>query len=236
MTASHVVALSGGKDSTCLGMALAEYEPRDYTYIWTPTGDELPEVYEHVRLLEAILCKPILRLGIGKTLMELIDELEMLPNFRARWCTRILKIEPAIEFMATLEPGSVMYVGLRADEESREGLHGDDVISDFPFKRWGWKLADIKNYLAIRGIKIPARTDCAVCYHQRIVEWRNLWRDHPERFQQGVDIETKHGHTFRTPGRDTWPVALVDMRKDFEKGRRIRGEERQGEICSVCSK
>lgn len=36
----HVVALSGGKDSTALALRLAETEPRDYTYVCTPTGDE----------------------------------------------------------------------------------------------------------------------------------------------------------------------------------------------------
>ena len=32
----HVVALSGGKDSTALALALHEKEPRDYDYVITP--------------------------------------------------------------------------------------------------------------------------------------------------------------------------------------------------------
>lgn len=234
----HVLALSGGKDSSCLALAMKERHPEiDMDYICTPTGNEFPEVFEHLDRMERLLGKPIIRLGIGKTLIELIDEMEMLPNFRSRWCTRMLKIEPAIEYMQSLPAGSLLYVGLRADEEEREGIYGDDVQSVFPFKEWGWGIKDVKKFLADRGICVPERTDCAVCYHQRVIEWRNCWRDHPEQFWAGAAIEQKHGHTFRTPGRDTWPVALVDMAKDFERGRKIRGEAKyNSERCSVCSK
>lgn len=38
MTTLHVVALSGGKDSTAMALRLAEVEPREYTYVCTPTG------------------------------------------------------------------------------------------------------------------------------------------------------------------------------------------------------
>ena len=37
----HIIALSGGKDSTALALRLAEVEPREYEYVFTPTGDEL---------------------------------------------------------------------------------------------------------------------------------------------------------------------------------------------------
>lgn len=112
----HVVGLSGGKDSTCLALALRERHPEiDFEYICTPTGNELPELFVHLDALEARLGKPILRLGIGKNLHELVREIQMIPNFRARWCTRMLKIEPTIEYMQTLPAGSLLYVGLRAD-------------------------------------------------------------------------------------------------------------------------
>ena len=38
----HIVALSGGKDSTALALRLAEVEPCDYEYICTPTGMNCP--------------------------------------------------------------------------------------------------------------------------------------------------------------------------------------------------
>ena len=49
----HVVALSGGHDSTALALLLNEREPRPYNYVCTPTGDELPEMFEHWPLADA---------------------------------------------------------------------------------------------------------------------------------------------------------------------------------------
>lgn len=234
----HIVAVSGGKDSTALALALADREPRDYEYICTPTGNELPPLFVHLDRLESMLGKPMQRIGIGKNLHELIDEMGMLPNFRARFCTRILKIEPAIEYMKALPKGSILYVGLRADEPMREGIYGDDVVSDFPFRRWGWGIGAVYNYLRARGITVPVRTDCGDCYHQRIIEWRNYWRDYPELYAKSVALEQKHGHTFRSPGRDTWPLSLAELAKEFERARPIRGEAKfdaEKDICRVCS-
>lgn len=70
---------------------------------------------------------------------------------------------------------------------------------------------------------MPKRTDCMLCYGQRIGEWYGLWRGRPDEFQKGVDLEERIGHTFRSPRRDTWPAALKDLREEFESGRLPRG-------------
>ena len=58
----NVVGLSGGKDSTVLAFMLKEREPEtDWTYIYTPTGDELPDMQHHWLNLEKHLGKPIIR-------------------------------------------------------------------------------------------------------------------------------------------------------------------------------
>lgn len=236
----HIIGLSGGKDSTCLALSLAEKEPKDYEYIYTPTGNELPELNSHLERLECLLGKPIKRL-YEKSLLDLCRDMQMLPNFRARWCTRILKIEPTIAYVSSLPKGSVLYVGLRADEEEREGIYGEDIAIRFPLREWGWGLQDVWRDLQKRGIKIPRRTDCGLCFYQRIGEWWNLWKDHPARFAEGVAIEKELGHTFRTPGKDNWPTSLEDMGAAFEVGRIPTGAAVNTELfddyqeCRVCS-
>ena len=55
-TVKTVVALSGGKDSTAMALRLAEIEPNaDYHWVLTPTGNELPPMYEHWRKLKDLL-------------------------------------------------------------------------------------------------------------------------------------------------------------------------------------
>lgn len=241
---AHIVPISGGKDSTCLALALNEKEPLSYTYIYTPTGNELPEMDKHITNLEKILNAPIIRLTNG-TLESQINFNNMLPNVFARWCTRILKLRPAGKFYAEHAP-VVCHVGLRADEDIREGTRpggdsaaiGLDIVQDFPFQRWGWGLEKILSFLKNRNIEIPKRTDCAWCPYQRLGEWYNLWLNHRDIYLAGEELECKYSHTFRSPGRDTWPASLASLRLEFENGRipvrSLNMMERQN-MCRTCS-
>ncbi len=239
-TTRHIVGLSGGKDSTAMALRLAEIEPRDYEYICTPTSNEPAEMHEHWAMLECLLGKPLIRLTAG-TLEGLIEEQNALPSHRMRWCTRRLKIEPTVAFIKSAAP-AILYVGLRADEEEREGIYGGEVTSDFPFRRWGWTEADVWDYLHKRGVTIPQRTDCEWCYDQRLSEWRKLYRDNRESYMRAVDWERRTGHTFRSPQRDTQPAALVQLAAKFDEGFIPRGDSDQMSLfdspemrkCRVC--
>lgn len=236
----HVVALSGGKDSTAMALRLAELEPRDYIYVCTPTGDELPEMFQHWQNLGQILGKPILPI-VGGTLNGLIEKQKALPNWRMRWCTRMLKIEPYAAWL--MQQGDcVSYVGLRADEPERDG--GDytdvpDVTMRFPMREWGWTINDVRRYLVEKNITIPKRTDCARCFFQRTSEWWDLWRDYPEIYADAERQEQETGHTFRSPGRDKWPTGLADLKAAFMAGRLPKGSDIQQSLfdemkCRVC--
>lgn len=240
----HVVALSGGKDSTAMALRLREIEPRDYTYVCTPTGNELPEMFDHWRALAARLDQPIVPV-MGGTLEGLVHQWNAIPNWRQRWCTRALKIEPFAAWLldqSKLHERIVSYVGLRADEEQREG--GDyksvpGIDQRYPLREWGWGLADVLQFLAERGQAIPARTDCGWCFFQRLGEWWSLWKHHPDVYLAGEQIEADTGHTWRSPGRDTWPTALKDLRAKFEAGFVPKGADVQPDMfqatqCRVC--
>lgn len=243
----HVIALSGGDDSSLMSVLLKEREPRPYNYVCTPTGNELPEMFDHWRKLGEILGKPVMPIMHRTGLKGIIRDQRMLPNFRARFCTRIAKIEPYRAFLireAALGP-VVSYVGLRADEEGRAGgAYGDikGVEMRFPLREWGYTDPMVLADLAEREISIPDRTDCAVCYHQRIGEWFRLWMLYPEFFDEGIELEDEMGATFRTPGRDSWPSSLRELKAEFESGRvpvssldRMKRERMNAGACRVCS-
>lgn len=241
----HVVGLSGGKDSTALALRLAEVEPRDYVYLCTPTGDELPEMEAHWNSLECTLGKRILRLGMGLDLKGLCDRENCLPNWQKRFCTRVLKIEPCQQWIndrAADGKQVVLHVGLRADEEGREGGVYENCNVRFPFREWGWGIDAVVGFLGARGVAIPARTDCARCFFQTLPEWWELWKMYPNIYRDAESQEQKQGHTFRSPGRDTWPASLLMLRKEFERGKIPRGTNLQGDLfgfsankCRACS-
>jgi pimeloyl-ACP methyl ester carboxylesterase len=211
----HVVALSGGADSTAMALRLHEIGCRKYVFVCTPTGNELPAMLAHWLRLEDLLGQPLERL-IGLTLEDWMAHWNALPNGRQRWCTRILKIQTMLAFLKRFDTKPRLYVGLRADEEERRGLYSENVTTVFPLREWGWNRADVLRYLMKRGVSIPKRTDCAWCYGQRLSEWYQLWVQHPDLYQRGVEWEERTGHTFRSDSRDTWPADLASMRERFE--------------------
>lgn len=230
-----------------------------------PTGDELPDWYEHMKRVSNLLGSTIWPI-FGGTLKSVCDEENALPNWRMRFCTRRLKIEPFKAFCISAAPG-ISYVGLRADEAERTGIdHGGDLkVSDesneyiaqrYPLRELGWGLSDVLSYLTAKKIDIPERTDCARCFYQTIYEWWMLWRRYPEIFDDCIEHEKRFGHTFRSrkvdesgdpviradlfsswslSHRDSWPASLEEMRQRFERGDVPRKTKDRKMMCRACT-
>jgi len=138
----HIVAFSGGKDSSALAIylhnparwrrVLGTYglPPRapltDAEYVFCDTGTELAETYDYLDRLEAYLGRPIQRLCASvppskpgepdKTPFDHYLQLYggFLPSPQKRWCTHMLKLKPFEDFIG--ESPVISYVGIRADE------------------------------------------------------------------------------------------------------------------------
>ena len=241
---NHIVALSGGGDSTSMSLRLAEVEPREYIYVITPTGDELPELIDHWKRLSDLLGRPLKVLTSGYSLQTGIRHKQALPNWRMRWCTELLKIQPFNAYLFENLPATV-YVGLRADEQEREGIRYGEVegvVQRFPLREWGWGKREVYDYLAERGVTIPKRTDCGRCFFQRLGEWWNLWHEHPNIYASAEKDEADTGHTYRSPGRDSWPAGLKELREKFEAGQYPKGAGQlelfssdRPDMCRTCS-
>jgi len=216
----HIVALSGGKDSTAMAIALTEREPGPYEFCFTPTGRELPEMIDHWAKLECLLGQKLVKIP-APSLVDLIVKYRTLPNWRMRFCTRETKIEPFMAYASASVP-AICYVGIRADEAAeREGTNWngiENVTQDLPLVRWGWGINRVKEFLVERKITVPARTDCDLCFFQQLAEWWRLWRDHLDRWMEIEALETWTGHTLRSAQRDTWPASLKELRAKFEAG------------------
>ena len=89
----HILSLSGGKDSTALAVYMRDHVP-DMEYIFHDTEKELPETYDYLERLEAILGKKISRTrpdyGFDHWLKIFGG---MIPSNHRRWCTRYLKLK-----------------------------------------------------------------------------------------------------------------------------------------------
>src|ERR1700744_318931 len=218
-----IVGISGGKDSTAMALRLQEIEPDEYIFGITPTGRELPPVLEHWKRLEDLLGKSLVRIP-APSLVQLIVKYKALPNWRMRFCTRQVKIEPFMEYVKSISP-AITYIGIRADEvigeNAREGTDWngiEGVKQDFPLVRWGWGIEKVKAYLKEKGVEIPKRTDCDFCFFQRLIEWWEFWNEYPDLWKEGEALEKYTGFTFRSAERDSWPASMEGLRLRFEQG------------------
>ena len=92
----HILGLSGGKDRAALAIYLKDQGRDDQIeYFFCDTGAELPEVYDYLYRLEDYLAKPIARLSSGRDFTHHLKRFHgFLLAAHARWCTRVMKIEP----------------------------------------------------------------------------------------------------------------------------------------------
>lgn len=191
----HILSLSGGKDSTALAIYLHNRIP-DLEYVFCDTGEELPETYEYLDILEAFLGKQVTRLNPDRPFEHYLQIYRgVLPDARTRWCTRKLKIEPFERFIGD-EP-CINYIGIRADELHRKGYISTkpNITAKYPFIEDGIRKEDVIRILNESGLGLPAyyewrsRSGCYFCFFQQRVEWVGLLENHPDLYARAMQYE-----------------------------------------------
>lgn len=151
----HVLGISGGKDSAALAIYMKDRYPLlDLTYYFTDTGKELDETYQLIERLEGYLGKKVARLESIEAKNSGQDPFDYyyrvfrgyLPSSQARWCTKLMKIEPFEAFVGNAP--TLSYVGIRGDED-REGYISTkpNIQAIFPFRRNIWSDGVIRTVL-----------------------------------------------------------------------------------------
>jgi 3'-phosphoadenosine 5'-phosphosulfate sulfotransferase (PAPS reductase)/FAD synthetase len=193
----HVLSLSGGKDSAALAIYMRDRVP-EMEYIFHDTDKELPETYDYLARLEAVLGKPIAKTSPVDTFDHWLAVYGgMLPSNHRRWCTKMLKLKP---FETYVGDGQVInYVGLRADEK-RIGYISTkpNITAVYPFREEGLVRRDIIRILEDSGLGLPpymawgrSRSGCYFCFYQQKIEWVRLHETHKDLFDLAKAYEEK---------------------------------------------
>jgi len=193
----HVCGISGGKDSSALAIYMRDRVP-DMEYFFCDTGAELPETYEYLNKLEAVLGKPIARLNSEKGFDHWFEVFRgALPSPQMRWCTKNMKIKPLEAWIGDTQ--AISYVAIRADESNRKGYVStkSNIKTSFPFVEDGIDHTGVLKILDEAGVGLPSyyewrtRSGCYFCFYQRKAEWVGLADRHPDLFERAVAIERK---------------------------------------------
>ncbi len=201
----HILSLSGGKDSAALAVYMRDQVP-EMEYIFHDTDKELPETYEYLYRLEAILGKKITYTTPEHSFDKWLAVYGgMIPSNHRRWCTKMLKIKPFEDYVGN--DIVINYVGLRADEK-RDGYLSPkpNITAVHPFKEDGLCKSDIMLILEESGLGLPpymdwgrTRSGCFFCFYQQKIEWVRLKQVHPDLFQKALEYEyvnQKNGNPF----------------------------------------
>lgn len=191
----HILALSGGKDSSALAVYMKDRVPQ-MEYVFCDTGDELQETYDYLDKLELFLGKEITRINSDRPFEFWLRMFNgVLPDVRTRWCTRELKITPYEKFIGDAQV--ISYVGIRADEPWRTGYisTNEKVTAVYPFRENNIRKEDVFKILQDCGLGLPSyyewrsRSGCYFCFFQRKIEWVGLLERHPDLFEKAKQYE-----------------------------------------------
>lgn len=246
----HIIAISGGKDSA----ALAAYMKKKYPdmiveYVFTDSGYELPETYEYLDQIRAVLNIDITVIKPERDFDYWLKYFKgVLPSPQNRWCTRKLKLIPYEDYIGDDDVYS--YVAIRADED-RDGYVNKkgNIHPVYPFVEDGITLAGVVNILEECGLGLPAyykwrkRSGCFFCFYQTRKEWRALKEFHPEEFCKACAYEEDHsdGRTYTWLGKiDEKHFYLRDIEElipdvEYQKDIRLEENEDDKKLSSVFS-
>lgn len=173
----YVLSLSGGKDSTALGLEwLNLHKKNPFLYplhevIYCDTGKEFSFMEDHINNLEKIFIDQgikFTRLKNPKSFEWFMFEYQpkrknskldykkgqSWPGPRARWCTGKLKTTLTNHYISNLREqyNIVQLIGFAADEKHRlERNHNHNWEYRYPLIEWGWKENDCLKYCYDRG-------------------------------------------------------------------------------------
>lgn len=206
------ISFSGGVESSTMSLLFANKADA----IFCDTGFEHSEIYDRITEVEDVVRKVhrqsfrIHRIKNEQhgSLVDYIKKAKFYPNFQARYCTRMFKIEPIDDFLEQFKTNGVeLMIGLNADEkDQRTGNHGNKK-----FVKYSYPLADnninrsgCKTILATKHLvpQFPVymqRGGCIGCYYKSRKEYEAMALLNPTEFKIVEDLEN----------------AIQDQRKDF---------------------
>lgn len=252
----HIIPISGGKDSAALAVYMRKNYPEvPFEFLFTDTDCELPETYEFLERLEALLGQKINRVSVldylpvkkkpGRNAFDILlyeKHGGFLPSPKARWCTTKMKIETFEKFVGPNIAYS--YIAIRADEENRQGYiprkppvfsQQPNIRPVYPFREAKLQISDIREILDNSGLGLPryyewrSRSGCYFCFYQQIGEWQGLKERHPDLFEKAKKYEKTEGDK-----RYTWVNgrSLSDIEK-IERRYNIQDMD-EAEGCAIC--
>jgi 3'-phosphoadenosine 5'-phosphosulfate sulfotransferase (PAPS reductase)/FAD synthetase len=213
-----VVAYGMGVDSTAMLVGLQQRGEVPDLILFADTGDEKPETYAYLPIINAWLAKvgfpqvTVVKNAAPKTgdrsLSARCLRLGTLPAlaYGQHQCSIVWKIEPQRQFVKRWAPAIAAWaaginvtqlVGYDAGGRDScrrfksEGKEAKGYTNRYPLIEWGWDREECERQIAAAGLPVPVKSACFHCPASKDHEITWLKAVHPELAMVAVQMEAR---------------------------------------------
>lgn len=184
---SEFIAYGGGLGSSTLILQhLKTIRAGDLEVVYVNHEADLPETHQYVRDIKEVLDINITQLKPG-SLYDYCYEHRLIPSIHWRWCTDKFKIRPMKKYAGEDRP----MIGLSYDERWRAHDFEFNGKASFPLIQ-----NETTRYKAVKefedeDVPVPCKSGCFFCPFQSRLQWRNLWKNHPDLYLKAIQLEER---------------------------------------------
>lgn len=187
------LSFGAGVNSTALMLLLLD-EGVKFEAVFSDTGCEKPETYEHLNLLEdqgyeitTIIPQIKVKGVIYDNLYDYFWHYKIIPLMRYRVCTVKFKTEPVEKYV---EKPCEMMIGYDFGERIRRRLKNRKGITHkFPLVEKRKTREQCVDIIRDHGLPVPMRSGCYLCPFQSKRDWKRLRDTHPALFKKAMALE-----------------------------------------------
>jgi hypothetical protein len=189
----NYLSFGGGVNSVALHLLMIE-QGIEFESVFVHHGTDWPETYQYVAgfqwWLKANGHKPITVLFPSKkhkTVLAKCEAYSMVPHMRTRWCTVQFKIDVCLAYY---QKPCFQFIGFSTDEAKRARISIDAGVENrWPLLEHEISREGCKKIIAANDLPIPMKSGCFICPMQRISQWKQLRRVHPDLFCKAQQLE-----------------------------------------------
>lgn len=216
MTKPIVVAYGMGVDSTAVLVGMAQRGERPDLILFADTGDEKPETYAYLPIINGWLKSvgfPLVTVvknarpkSGDKSLSDSCLRLGTLPAlaYGMHQCSLVWKRDPQHKYIKAWQPAKDAWaagekvttcIGYDAGprdscrQYKAEGKESPGFTNRFPLIEWGWDREECKRQIAAAGLPVPVKSACFHCPASKKDEIVSLQQLHPVLFQKAIALE-----------------------------------------------
>lgn len=198
--AKYIVSYGGGINSTAMIIYLIKNKfPLDYV-VFSDTGDEMPETYDYLEIMEKYLKKKkilfkIVKVRNNTSLSDRCIKRKVIPSQIWRWCTRDMKVTPIHAFYRKLNSHIYQYMGIDYDEVRRmKPAKVDYVTNLYPLIDYKIDRSECIQIIRKAKLPIPVKSGCYMCPFNNMKRWAEIYEKHPELYEFSIKIEENSKH------------------------------------------